>query len=224
MVVIRYICCASETQISVLINTIIMDQNNFTYCYLDLPELSESIIKDALTALETREERARVNPTFNKPNSLSDQKTPTRNVDSTYAISPEFEDWVREHFRQEPVGCGIHLMAQGAFGPHVDTHRSFSIRYLLDAGGDQVDTVWWREKGKPAYRPDLKNNWASDHGELEELDRLTAPLHKWLCINANVIHSVEGTMPRPRLAIQVSSTAFPDFINRYGVSFGTLDS
>ena len=88
----------------------------FTYCYLDLPDPPQSIIDAAYAALEDREEQNRVNALRQLPGYSEYQYRTITAKDGSifkttgthrYAISAEFEDWVREHFQQEPKGCGI---------------------------------------------------------------------------------------------------------------------
>jgi hypothetical protein len=212
-----------------------INQTNFTHCYLNLPSLPDSIINDALASLETREREARINPNlFDVPGHKEYRESEVKYLDGKkykghlayrYWISEEFDDWVQTHFKQESIGCGINIIEhQGPFfAPHVDANRSFSIHYLLDTGGDDVYTVWWKQKGKDIYRPDLKNNWnvedtIRDYNDIEEIDRVKLKKHSWTCINTDILHSVEG-LTRPRIAIQISRKVFPDFIDSYGISF-----
>lgn len=212
-----------------------IDPKNFTYCYLNLPSLPKSVIDDAFISLEKRERESRLNPNLhNLPGNKEYRDLEIEYVDGKkyrghlayrYWISEEFEDWVREHFRQDPKGCGINIIErQGPFfAPHVDANRSFSIHYLLDTGSDNdVYTVWWKEKGKDVYRPDLKNNWnikdaIQNYADIEEIDRVNLKKQSWTCINTDILHSVEG-LTRPRISIQISRTTFPDFIDYYGIS------
>lgn len=211
------------------------NQQPFTYCYLDLPDLPKSIIDTAYKSLENRERESRINPNLfdalghKEYRELGvkhfDGKKYKGNLAYRYWISDEFEDWVRVYFKQEPVGCGINIIEnQGPFfAPHVDANRSFSIHYLLDTGGNDVHTVWWRQKGKDIYRSDLKNNWnlndvINDYNGIEEIDRVKIEKGKWTCLHTDILHSVEGLLS-PRIAIQISRTSFPDFINYYGISF-----
>lgn len=199
----------------------------FTYCFLDLPDPPQSIIDSAYRALENPSEQDRVNKlrqltgyseyqyrTITRP----DGTTFTTAGTHRYWISNEFEDWVRKHFQQEPNGCGISIFDQvgPALAPHVDASRNFVIQYLLDLGGENVETVWYREKEKDLLRPDLRSNFdpnvtIDSYDRVEEIDRIKFPLGKWVCLSANILHSVEN-VERPRIAIQISRDTAPEHI------------
>lgn len=199
----------------------------FTYCFLELPDPPQSIIDSAYRALENPSEQDRVNKlrqltgyseyqyrTITRP----DGTTFTTAGTHRYWISNEFEDWVRKHFQQEPNGCGISIFDQvgPALAPHVDASRNFVIQYLLDLGGENVETVWYREKEKDLLRPDLRSNFdpnvtIDSYDRVEEIDRIKFPLGKWVCLSANILHSVEN-VERPRIAIQISRDTAPEHI------------
>jgi len=199
----------------------------FTYCFLDLPDPPQSIIDAAYKVLEDPSEQDRVNKLKQLPGYGAYQyRTITREDGTTfttagthrYWISEEFEDWVREHFQQDPKGCGISVFDQvgPSLAPHVDASRNFTVQYLLDCGGDNVETVWYREKGKDIVRPDLRSNFdpnatINSYDRVEEIDRIKLPLHCWGCLHANILHSVEN-VERPRIAIQISRDTPPEHI------------
>jgi hypothetical protein len=199
----------------------------FTYCYLDLPNPPQSIIDAAYAALENVAEENRVDGAKIRPGYREYQYRTIKSSNGTtfttagthrYAISSEFEDWVQEYFQQDPKGCGISVFDNvgPALAPHVDASRNFTIQYLLDLGGDTVDTVWYREKGKDIVRPDLRSNFdpaatINSYDRVEEIDRVRLPLHRWSCLHANILHSVENVIG-PRLAIQISRDTPPEHI------------
>jgi hypothetical protein len=200
----------------------------FTYCFLDLPDPPQSIIDAAYAALENTEEQHRVNALKQLPGYADYQYRTITRADGTtfktagthrYRISEEFETWVEEHFHQEPKGCGISIFDQigPALAPHVDASRNFTVQYLLDCGGDNVETVWYREKGKSIVRPDLRSNFdplstINDYSCVEEIDRVCLPKGKWACLHANILHSVEN-VKSPRIGIQISRDTSPDNIS-----------
>jgi hypothetical protein len=198
-----------------------------TYCFLDVPPPSQSIIDAAYDALSNIDDVNRVNKLKQLPGYSEYQYRTITREDGTkfktagthrYWISEEFENWVREHFQQEPIGCGISIFDQvgPSLAPHVDASRNFVIQYLLDLGGDNVETVWYREKEKDILRPDLRSNFdpektINNYSQVEEIDRTRFPSNQWVCLNANILHSVEN-VERPRIAIQISRDTLPDHI------------
>jgi hypothetical protein len=190
-----------------------MNHNDFTYCYLDLPHPPSSVIKDAFDALDKEHQKLK----RNHPDTAPVEYLNTR---STYYVSKEFDQWIETYWQQTPISYGVHTSAEN-FSYHVDTNRNFSIRYVLDPGGDDVDTVWWQEKANSVARLDLKQNWNStpkNPDSLDEIDRLNTQIHAWTCFNVNIIHSVEGDLQRPRIALQISAAELPPHINCYNKS------
>jgi hypothetical protein len=202
----------------------------FIYSFLDLPQLPSSIIDAANTALITRQRESRVNPKlldqpgfteYSNRSVITDDGKQLKNAAShRYWISEEFEEWVRLHFKQDPVGCGVNIfdvLTNSVVAPHVDPNRNFSIHYLLESGGTDVSTVWWQEKNKPLDRTELKNNFnlsdtITDYSKLQKIAKVCIPPHRWICMNTNILHSVEN-MLTPRISIQISRNTFPDHID-----------
>jgi hypothetical protein len=200
------------------------------YSFLDLPQLPASIIAAAKTALVCRQRESRVNPKlveqpgyieYSNRNVITDKGKHLKNADSyRYWISEEFEEWIKLYFKQDPNGCGINIFeasTDSVVAPHVDANRNFSIHYLLDPGGPDATTTWWQEKNKPLERLELKNNFnltdaITDYSNLQEVAKVCIPEHRWICLNTNILHSVENILS-PRISIQISRNIFPDHIS-----------
>jgi hypothetical protein len=198
-----------------------------TYGFLDLPEPPQSIIDAAYQVLDDVSKGTKVNNFHPKPGYTKYQHREIVRPDGTkfrtagthrYRISDEFDDWVRDYFQQEPTNCGISIYdSMGpSLAPHVDTSRNYTIQYLLDLGGSNVQVIWYREKDKPLLRPDMRSNYdpsitINDYTKVEEVDRTTLPLRKWACLNAAVLHSVEN-VEYPRIAIQISRDTLPEHL------------
>lgn len=201
----------------------------FIYSFLDLPQLPSSIISAAHAALISRQRESRVNPKlleqpgykeYSKRTVITDKGLHQKNAGSyRYWISEEFEEWVRMYFHQDPIGCGINIFEASAdyvVAPHVDANRNFSIHYLLEPGGTDADTIWWQEENNQLERLELKNNFnltdaIIDYSTLQEVAKIRIPKHRWICLNTNILHSVEN-ITSPRISIQISRNTFPDHI------------
>jgi hypothetical protein len=199
------------------------------YSFLELPKLNDSLIDSAFTSVKNKERENRVNPNlFSLPGYQEYKDRTLTRVDGTtvksaagyrYWVGEEFKDWVFEHFNQDDRGCGVNIFNSpnaNVVAPHVDASRSFSIHYLLDEGGDNVDTIWWQEKNHSLIRPDLKGNFnlkdcVDNYNRLEEIIRIQVPKHRWILMNVDVLHSVE-IITRPRISIQISRNSVPENI------------
>lgn len=121
-----------------------------------------------------------------------------------YTMPHELEDWVAKNIK--PVtgprgreGCGVQKFTSQssvyAVGPHIDRKRDRSLNYIIDCGGDAVDTVWYQEYTEqstfPIYRNDGENYYPKSNLKyLNELDRARFLNDTWALLETTVIHSV----------------------------------
>lgn len=89
---------------------------------------------------------------------------------------------------------------------HTDRHRIFTLMYLLESGGNDHATVFYRVKNpKVKTMPNMSFN---DYDQLEEVDRISIPLNTWILLDAQQPHSIEN-IPGTRLSIQVGLSRNP---------------
>lgn len=193
----------------------------YTYAFLDLPDLPESIIDSARKSLEKHHGQleTKVNNWLDKPGykeyeyrsfNMPDGSKLKTIKSHRYPISEEFDDWVIKYFKQDPSSCGIAYYDNHSslFAPHVDISRDYTVMYLLDLGGENVDTIWYQQKGYPILRPDLKAEFdpkktVNSYDDLVEIDRACFPLRQWVCINSAILHGVQN-IQSTRIAVQIS--------------------
>jgi hypothetical protein len=129
-----------------------------------------------------------------------------------YQLNQEVHQWLLANIHPCPTKQNIsyYNAVSDTMGPHVDTGRNEVWLYVIDPGGDNVETVWYQESGHPICRPDMQqtdscytNAARCDYANLIELERFKIPKHTWVAIDALVIHSVEG-LTSNRLTIQVT--------------------
>jgi hypothetical protein len=74
--------------------------------------------------------------------------------------------------------------------PHTDGIRDCLLMYILDEGGTNVTTSWWKEKEKEINQsPDTH---LFKFRNLDRYDSVRIPTGKWCLMNNTVIHSVEN--------------------------------
>jgi hypothetical protein len=208
----------------------------YTYAFLDLPALPQSIVDAAWASLKTHKGQidTQVNNWENQPGykdyeyrtfNLPDGQAVKTVKSHRYPINSEFDQWVQDHFDQDPTPCGISYYDNHSslFAPHVDISRDYTIMYFLDLGGTNVDTVWYRQKGHSLLRPDIKavfdlSKLVNNYNNLEEIDRVCFPLNRWVCINSAIIHEVQN-IQSTRIAIQISRNTALSHVNFTTVSW-----
>ena len=94
-------------------------------------------------------------------------------------------------------------------GAHTDTTDGYVFIYPLDTGGDNVKTVFYKEKGCNLVRE--SRLIYNDYNNLEKIDEIILQPQKWTIFNTRVIHAVEG-MERSRILLQARNFCY-DFNN-----------
>jgi len=205
----------------------------FTYAYLDLPDLPKSFIDAAWRSIDKNKNNheIKVNNWLDRPGYAEyEYRNFTRRDGSEvktikshrYHVSEEFDQWVQKYLGPDPRsqkynewgGVAVYDDHSNFFAPHVDITRDYAIMYILDTGGDQVETSWYRQHGHPLMRPDLKSVFdperrVNNFDSLEEIDRVCLPAQRWVCINSAIIHAVEN-VASTRVVIQISRDTPPE--------------
>lgn len=91
---------------------------------------------------------------------------------------------------------------------HSDILRSYAINYMIELGGKDVYTSWYKEKDKPLTRIKKNGNGQSDTGyinynDLELLDTVKFEQGKWYIMATNILHDV-GKIVGSRRSITIS--------------------
>lgn len=128
-----------------------------------------------------------------------------------YNMSQDYESWVRKNIKDGNIIVGVnqHNLNSNTMGPHVDDAVSELLCFLVQEGGDNVETVWWQEQGHPAERLDKipTSNYydpaVNDYTSLFEISRVRIPMGVWVRMNTRVLHSVENiTSTRTLLTVR----------------------
>lgn len=127
---------------------------------------------------------------------------------------PAFDTWVRHNITNEIVDAGVNYITIDdnterpvSSGAHVDVIRKFTLIYLLEPGGPNVETLWWRELGYELVRP--PGTQVEDGNMLQKVDGVQIQKGKWTLIYTQVLHSIENIY-KPRIAFQVSLNKLPE--------------
>ena len=101
---------------------------------------------------------------------------------------PEFIKWAQPHFdfdlTEHKRSFTYQSVKPRGLTKHTDYHRRFVYNYILDAGGDEVDTVFFDDVTEDA----------------NEMFRVRIPTYKWNRLHVKTPHEVVG-QTRRRLGI-----------------------
>lgn len=118
-------------------------------------------------------------------------------------LGDDWEQWVKENVVSNFVNTGVRISLgedTSVHGAHADQwagdppRATYKFYYLLDAGGDSVETIFYQEKNQPFERISTKQNPVViyDYSTIEEIERFKIPLNQWILLNTNIIHGVEN--------------------------------
>lgn len=124
-------------------------------------------------------------------------------------LGDEALTWARTNISPEASDIRFSFTSPGKnhILPHTDRSRSYTMIYLLDAGGPEVDTVFYRRRDNPRLIWP-RNTYECDYSNVEEIHRIRIRLHDWTLINNEVLHSVQN-MISSRISYNISFDVRP---------------
>lgn len=129
---------------------------------------------------------------------------------NTVACEQWMTDWAQQNISASAIDMRFTHTTPGRdrLGPHCDMTRSYVLVWLIQSGGQQHRTVFYRQISTGILQGGA-NYHVDDYSDLEELGSLQVPLHRWTLLNATILHSVEN-ITQGRVALHVSLGSLPD--------------
>jgi hypothetical protein len=97
---------------------------------------------------------------------------------------------------------------------HTDRLRLTALNYIIDTGGDNVMTSWYKEDGKELQRSkkitgSQSDSGAVDYKNLRLLESVNLEKNNWYIINTRILHDVDNiTATRKSISISFSHRKF----------------
>jgi hypothetical protein len=213
--------------------------DNDIYCYCNLPTPPDWLIADVKKSINlgikyNRSPQFVSRPTYDPDTLLESKKleekfhttkefvlngtTWQRAVYRRYEISSESGAWIREHIG-EYSQAGSQIIYRGqSFSPHTDGGpRRYILNYLIDAGGTDVATQWFREHNRDLIREGPALQYPEGEN-LELIKSETIPTATWTALFGKVIHSVVNVeTQRLQLSVSFSAEEFLKLKERHGI-------
>ena len=132
-----------------------------------------------------------------------------------YNVTAELKNWlVSNNVIESESNARVSIQTQstGIHAVHTDFGRTYALNYIIDTGGDNVITSWYKQKGHPIIRSEKKERYQTDtesisYRDLEKLDYVKCQCNRWYLIQVNVLHDVQNiTSLRKSLTINVSDS------------------
>lgn len=143
-----------------------------------------------------------------------------------HPVNEKITNWIKQNIASDYTDFGISFHGKtGSIAlPHTDKTRNWTLMWLLDEGGPEVDTVYWQEENYPVIRnthplgPDSYDvHWAAptSYDNLKEVGRVRLKCGRWHLITTQALHSVEGITAGPRKSLQIGFWDNSESIQRF---------
>lgn len=180
--------------------------NELLYAHVDAPTPPQSLIDRAWHVknnnIEGNVHRDLARPSYRTL--IKDGEPYVNAFTNTHLFNEEEAQWVYNNVTDKFNDFRISLTTIGNKfnGPHIDITREFTLIYLLDKGGPDPATVFYREKGvEELVKP--RGYCVDDYNTLTPVIRIKPEVNRWHLVNARVLHSIEN-IPDGRLSLQIS--------------------
>jgi len=117
-----------------------------------------------------------------------------------WPLENQYIDYVKEiipEFNQTNFNIGFQSIKNysnelSQLHPHTDgkVRGPFCISFILNTGGSNVETLWWKEFGNDLIRSPWSHVW--DLNLLERQDSIIFPENNWNIMRTDIIHSVHN--------------------------------
>ena len=153
----------------------------------NLLKIPESLIKSYQDILN--------NPYISSPPKtiLHNQTSFETGIHQRFKFNTDLADWIKNNIvdQWQDDSSGIALTTGPCQGPHVDKRRFFNLVYLLDPGGTDVRTVFYKPKSH-----NIKFNHDSgfflNYDDLTIVESHQLNPYSWNFLYTGTIHSVEN--------------------------------
>lgn len=139
---------------------------------------------------------------------LNDKGVYESGVIERYKLHPGFKLWINKNIATDYYEVSAQIIGKTtSASPHTDQYRRWHLMYIIDQGGDNVETVWYQEHNKPIWRDE--HLYPSNYNNLKELHRAVLPANTWIFFNSRIIHDVQN-ITSTRQALTVDFWQFPE--------------
>jgi hypothetical protein len=125
---------------------------------------------------------------------------PTR-YQQAFSLGDSWNHWVRTNIFPKffDTSLRVNIGNSDTHGAHVDNPGRVRLFYLVDAGGENAETVFYHKSGWPFVHDADANQKINERSisydnidELTVVERVKFPLHQWILFNGYVLHGVEN--------------------------------
>jgi len=120
---------------------------------------------------------------------------------SRQSTDAELESWLKDNIVNEWANVGYGRQKGPCLGPHVERTRFYALQYVIETGGDNVQTVFYQPKSNaidmvPTYM------YVNNYDDLIATDAHVFPAGEWWLLDGMTFHSVEN-IQTVRITLQI---------------------
>jgi len=122
------------------------------------------------------------------------------------SLTPIHHQWFAKNISKDIPCPQVTITTKGDLWPHQDFHAEWSLNYVIDAGGDNVETYWSQERDqqiRPGWKP--LSYWRY-HKDLTEIHVEKISTAQWVLIPVDVVHGTRN-QTRDRISLSVKLSA-----------------
>jgi len=114
------------------------------------------------------------------------------------------KQWVSDNISPN-CHASIQEFSEGTFFfPHIDFVRTRAMNYILETGGEDVRTCFWKPKLEWAHLKPIHRTYIP-YDRIDLIESIVFPIKKWHSLDVQKIHSVENINPTmKRVALTLS--------------------
>jgi hypothetical protein len=201
---------------------------------LNLPKLPNDLIEECIAIVKHGKTKVLTTDKFHFPKITNpDGKEVSGSAYLRFSLTDILEKWVKENIKsinKSGIASGVQIYWSKddlfSYAGHVDGARGRVVLYSIDPGGENVETVWFKEHNKPLFR---KYNEDFVGGivnlqSLEKIHSINVAAQEWTILETRVIHAVTN-MHRPRisLAVGISDDEVDEFCKAHRIDKNLSD-
>lgn len=194
----------------------------FTWLPLNLPAPPDEFVNRAVAMSKNISygniENTALNqsdPSYLNRKLIKDNKEINSRIQYGYNLGEDWSQWVSDNLISDFFATGGRLSVgkdTTTHGAHVDSYHNdlpvYKLYYLIDPGGPDASTLFFKEHGYPIIRKGTKENvcCCNDYSKMEIIDQVKFPVGQWVLLNTNILHGVENVVGS-RINLAVLTTA-----------------
>jgi hypothetical protein len=193
------------------------------YKELDLPVIPEDLLKFNFLPMT-----GPIDVGYGNSHIKNSKQLSPCNYKFSTSVDSRLIKWVKENIKGiKPFEFFLQVIEHETGGVHIvhsDIKRTYALNYMIETGGDNAWTSWYRENNMPIRRSKTRINTQSDTGyvgyeNLELLETVKFKKNKWYLISTDILHDVDEVVGvRSSLSISINADRENEIFKELGIS------